>query len=150
MDGIVVSHPTKQGNVYERPVAAQGTGRAVRFLTGLYGEKLPFYLARLGDGSGRARQTLERLRAKRRHALLDPANVRSVSWAWLEIAKLYLGRNGPRFSPWMDRLGSVQDNLHDRSAARWLRSERNRAGFGIFTDFKAPAANPCGRRNVRA
>ncbi len=33
---VVVSHPGKQGNVYQRPRAAEWAGCDVTFLTGLY------------------------------------------------------------------------------------------------------------------
>lgn len=136
MDGIVVSHPTKQGNVYERPVAAQATGRPVMFLTGLYGDKIPAYLAKAASASGAARRTLELLKAKRRHQRLDPNHVTSVSWAWLEIAKLFLGRSATRFNPWLDRLGRIQDALHDRAAVRWINTAGDSRRYGLFHGFQ--------------
>ena len=107
---VVVSHPTRQGYGYRWPMAVQRGGLSGVFLTGLYykpdsvahrlATSLPFGLGAL------LANTLE----KRRMPELDPARVISVSGPLPEILPRLTGSYHP------------SNALHDRLAARWLRT----------------------------
>lgn len=100
---VVVSHPARQGFVYQLPLSAQAAGLPVRFLTGLYYKpgRWPWRLAS-------ARPELARLLAKRHEPGLDPASVVGVSGPLPELLNRAAGFE-------------AGNALHDRLAARWIR-----------------------------
>jgi glycosyltransferase involved in cell wall biosynthesis len=119
-----VSHPAKQGSVYQWPLAAQRAGIPVKFLTGLYyqPERFPYSLVRLLPAASRA-SVIEKLE-RRYLPELDPRNVISVSGPWFEA----LFRSGRHFGAW---------NLaHDWLASRWLRRRYSPVGPAILHCFQ--------------
>jgi glycosyltransferase involved in cell wall biosynthesis len=122
---VVVSHPTKQGNIYERPLAAQKAGLPVTFLTGFYGATMPAWLRFPGALSKRYRARLEALVAKRVQPELSASNIISVSSPLIEILKLRFGG-----------LVHIQNAAHDRAAARWLRRDTVASSCRIFHGFQ--------------
>jgi alpha-maltose-1-phosphate synthase len=106
---VIVSHPAKQGNVYERPRAAERAGMHIRFLTGLYylPERFPYSLVSLLPI--RLRQRLVNLLEKRRIQGLSPSNVISLLGPTLELSLRPLG------------LVPQWDDAHDWLASRWIR-----------------------------
>lgn len=126
---ILISHPTKQGNVYERAYAAQVGSIPVRYLTGFYGAHMPALLRKLAAIpyiSGRLRG----LAAKRTHPILSPSSVVSVSSPWLEIARLQIGHG----TEW-------QYPLHDRCVARWLLRSGRSGEAKLIHVFQGAARN---------
>ncbi|MEX2628340.1 MAG: glycosyltransferase family 4 protein [Tistlia sp.] len=100
---VVVSHPARQGFVYQLPQAAQEAGLPCRFLTGFYYKpgRWPWSLAA-------ASPALVRKLSRRSSPALAPESVVAVSGP----LPLLLNRLG----------GYVAGNgAHDRLAARWLR-----------------------------
>jgi glycosyltransferase involved in cell wall biosynthesis len=106
---IIVSHPARQGNIYERPRAAEHAGLHIRFLTGLYyrPESFPYSLVRLLPSRTRAR--IVNLLEKRRTQGLSPDNVVSLFGPALEVILRPIG------------LIRYWDAAHDWLASRWIR-----------------------------
>jgi glycosyltransferase involved in cell wall biosynthesis len=106
---VIVSHPARQGFVYECPLAAQRHGIPVKFLTGLYykPDKFPYFLARFLPPLTRAK--FVRQLNKRRLADLNSDEVISLGGPWLEATLRPLS--------WI----SVWWKAHDWLASRWLR-----------------------------
>lgn len=100
---VAVSHPARQGFVYQLPLAAQAAGLPVRFLTGLYYKpgQWPWSLAA-------RRPRLDGLLARRQEPALDPASVVSVSGPLPELLNRAAGFE-------------AGNAAHDRLAARWIR-----------------------------
>jgi glycosyltransferase involved in cell wall biosynthesis len=120
---VVVSHPSKQGNMYHVPMASQVNGHHVTFLTGFYykPDRVPFTLTRLLPAP--RRQRLEEVLERRRLPGLAPGNVVQVSGPLPEMAYRYLGyRAGNR--------------LHDRLSRAWLRRHIRPGSRGIFHGFQ--------------
>ena len=114
---ILVTHPSKQGTVYERPLAAQKAGLPALFLTGLYYRPgiFPYSLTDWLPALYRER-ALSWLH-RRRIVGLNEANIVSIGGPWLEI----LTRPGRIFGQISSPFFSVQDAIHDRMVSRWLR-----------------------------
>src|SRR5260370_37982011 len=106
---VVVSHPGKQGNVYQRPRAAEQVGCRVTFLTGLYyfPERFPYSLVRFLRSS--LREKIQKELEKRRQDGLSPNNVVSLLGPTLETVLRPLG--------FMEEWGAI----HDWLASQWLR-----------------------------
>jgi glycosyltransferase involved in cell wall biosynthesis len=106
---VFVSHPGKQGNVYQRPRAAEQAGCKVTFLTGLYyfPERLPYSLVRYLRSP--LREGIQKKLEKRRQVGLSPANVISLFGPYLESVLRPLG--------FMNEWWAI----HDRLASAWLR-----------------------------
>src|SRR5262245_63762534 len=87
----VVSHPSRQGNMYRVPMGAQESGIEVDFLTGFYYRpgRFPFTLLGALPAAKRAR-LLEQLE-RRRLAGLDPTCVHMVSGPLPELSYRWLG-----------------------------------------------------------
>jgi glycosyltransferase involved in cell wall biosynthesis len=123
--GILISHPTKQGNVYERAYAAQCTGLRCRYLTGFYGAHVPAWLRLMGALSVANRRRLDDFIKKRSHPQLASSNVVTVSSPLLEVWKMQFGAKG-----------HFQEGCHDRAVARWLRTDSETASFRVFHGFQ--------------
>ncbi|MFO1060387.1 MAG: glycosyltransferase family 4 protein [Dongiaceae bacterium] len=123
----VVSHPSKQGNMYRVPLGALRSGIPTDFLTGFYYRPgdLPWQALRLLPAARRDRAvaTLER----RRLAGLDE-RVTMVSGPLPELLYRWLGYD-------------AGNALHDRLASRWLARHVRPGSRGIFHGFQ----ESCGR-----
>jgi len=110
---IIVTHPARQGIVYQRPWAAEKAGMDVRFLTGLYyrPERFPYSLVRCLPSQ--RRQKIERLLEKRRIEGLSPNNVTSLLGPSLEVILRPMG------------LIRQWDQAHDYLASRWVSRQPN-------------------------
>lgn len=125
LDGVLFSHTSKQGNAYERPVAALRSGRPTRFLTGLYGDKLPWWLLLAARCNARAAGLVRRCAEKRMHPALPGRYVVSTSGAICEGIRLGLG-----WIPFSDR-------FHDAATALWLCLQPDlRSHYAIFHGFQ--------------
>ena len=124
----VVSHPSKQGNMYRVPAGAAASGIPTRFLTGFYYKpgRLPWLLLRLlpPDRRRRIEEKLER----RRLAELDPGIVTQVSGPLPELCYGW-------FKDY--RIGNA---IHDRLAAHWLRTHVQEGSRGVFHGFQESCA----------
>ncbi len=113
---VIVSHPSKQGTVYERPLAAQRAGLPTLFLTGLYYRPgaFPYNLTALLPSGAKAR-ALSFLQ-RRRIEGLDDSSIVSIGGPWLEIAT----RPGRLFGRLTSPFIPLQDSIHDLMASRWI------------------------------
>jgi len=106
---VLVSHPGKQANVYQRPRAAEQAGCKVTFLTGLYyfPDRLPYSLVPYLHSP--LREKIQKELEKRRQDGLSPANVVSLL--------------GPSLESTLRPLGFVRQwgAIHDRLAGAWVR-----------------------------
>ena len=118
----VVSHPSKQGNMYRVPLGAKRSGIPVDFLTGVYyrPDRLPFSL--LAALPAARRQRLSAWLERRRLAGLDDA-VTMVSGPLPELIYRWLGY-GP---------GNA---LHDYLASRWMARHVRPGEPGLFHGFQ--------------
>ena len=121
---ILISHPSKQTNIYRRPWAAQLEGFPVRLATGLYyqPERWPYSWLRKFP-------KIEKALQRRQMDGLDPGNVVSFGGPWLELLCRPLRPFG--------YLGGTfwYDSIHDILVARAIR----RGDFGdggIFHGFQ--------------
>jgi len=124
----VVSHPSKQGNMYRVPMGAAASGFATRFLTGFYYKprQLPWPLLALLPGKRRRR--IEDKLERRRLAELDPDLVTQVSGPLPELCYGW-------FKDY--RIGNA---IHDRLVVRWLASHVAAGSRGIFHGFQESCA----------
>ncbi len=120
----VVSHPSKQGNMYRVPAGAAASGIPTDFLTGFYykPDRLPWPLLRLLPPTLRRR--VEEKLERRRLAEMDEALVTQVSGPLPEL-----------FYGWLKsyRQGNA---LHDRLAARWMNRHVVLGSTGVFHGFQ--------------
>jgi glycosyltransferase involved in cell wall biosynthesis len=120
----VVSHPSKQGNMYRVPMGAAASGIPTDFLTGFYYKpgQLPWPLLRLLAPAHRKR--FEDKLERRQLAEMDPAMVTQVSGPLPELCygcfKEY-------------RRGNA---LHDWLVARWLARHVAAGSRGMFHGFQ--------------
>jgi glycosyltransferase involved in cell wall biosynthesis len=123
----VVSHPSKQGNMYRVPLGALRSGIPTDFLTGFYYRPgdLPWHLLKLLPAARRDRAT--ELLERRRLAGLDDA-VTMVSGPLPELLYRWAGYD-------------AGNALHDRLASRWLERHVRPGSRGIFHGFQ----ESCGR-----
>ena len=120
----VVSHPSKQGNMYRVPAGAAASGIPTDFLTGFYfkPDRLPWPFLRLLPAEQR-RCIVEKLE-RRRLRDLDEALVSQVSGPLPEL-----------FYGWFK--GYRQGNaLHDWRTAGWLRRHVGVGTAGVFHGFQ--------------
>lgn len=146
---VIVSHPAKQGNIYERPLAAQRQGISVKLLTGLYykPDQFPYSLVKYLSSPKRA--TAVRQLEKRRLAELNPESVISLGGPWLEmifrplvLLNAWQETHDWLASQWIERLvpPSKPTLLHcfDGSAKRTLRAAKKR-GITTVYEITVPA-----------
>lgn len=146
---VIVSHPAKQGNIYERPLAAQRHGIPVKFLTGLYykPEQFPYSLVKFLPAYKRD-SVLHQLE-KRRLPELNPEFVISLGGPWLEmifrslaLLNAWQETHDWLASQWIERLvpPSKPTLLHcfDGSAKRTLRAAKKR-GITTMYEITIPA-----------
>jgi len=105
---VIVSHPARQGVIYQVPLAIQRQGIPVKFLTGLYykPEQFPYSLVKFLPEYKRD-SVLYQLE-KRRMPGLNPESVISLGGPWLEMA----------FRPLSFYRGWLV--MHDWLASRWV------------------------------
>ena len=120
----IVSHPSKQGNMYRVPAGAAASGIPTDFLTGVYykPKRFPWPLLRILP-SGRGRPIEEKLE-RRRLDEMDEALVTQVSGPLPEL-----------FYGWFK--GYRQGNaLHDWLVSRWLQRHVAPNTAGTFHGFQ--------------
>ncbi|HEX4570314.1 MAG TPA: glycosyltransferase family 4 protein [Dongiaceae bacterium] len=124
----VVSHPSKQGNMYRVPMGAAASGIPTRFLTGFYYKPghVPFTMLALLPRERRRR--VEEKLERRRLAEMDPALVVQVSGPLPELCYGW-------FKDY--RIGNA---IHDRLAVRWLARHVGAESRGIFHGFQESCA----------
>lgn len=127
MTVAVVSHPSKQGNMYRIPAGAARSGFETVFLTGYYWRGPGPVLRLLRALRPAAAERLINLLERRRLADLDPSRVRRVSGPLPE--SLYRIAGYPAGN-W----------VHDRLAALWLNRHVPRGQRGIFHGFQESCA----------
>jgi hypothetical protein len=124
----VVSHPSKQGNMYRVPMGAQASGIPTRFLTGFYYKPGHFPFTMLELLPGERRRRIEEKLERRRLAEMDPAMVVQVSGPLPELCYGW-------FKDY--RIGNA---IHDRLAVRWLARHVEAESRGIFHGFQESCA----------
>jgi Glycosyl transferases group 1 len=130
MAGIraVVSHPSKQGNMYRVPMGAAASGIPTRFLTGFYYKPGHFPFTMLALLPRERRRRVEEKLERRRLAEMDPALVVQVSGPLPELCYGW-------FKDY--RIGNA---IHDRLAVRWLARHVAAESRGIFHGFQESCA----------
>jgi glycosyltransferase involved in cell wall biosynthesis len=124
---VLVSHSGKQGNVYQRPRAAEQAGLSTTFLTGLYyfPDRIPYSLVHLLPIERRKKILIEL--EKRRQEGLSPQNVVSLMGPWIEVALRPMGL----INEWAI--------AHDWLAAKWVRRRGADSKFSILHAFQGNA-----------
>jgi glycosyltransferase involved in cell wall biosynthesis len=120
----IVSHPSKQGNMYRVPAGAAACGIPTDFLTGFYykPERFPWPLLRLLPAA--RRMPLQEKLERRRLAGMDERLVHQVSGPLTELCY-----------GWFK--GYRQGNaLHDWLASRWLKRHVALGTTGTFHGFQ--------------
>jgi glycosyltransferase involved in cell wall biosynthesis len=133
----IVSHPSKQGNMYRVPAGAAASGIPTDFLTGFYykPDRFPWPLLRLLPTARRCR--LEEKLERRRLAEMDESLVHQVSGPLPEL-----------FYGWFE--GYRQGNaLHDLLVSRWLRKHVRRGEAGTFHGFQESCFRSLGAAKSR-
>jgi glycosyltransferase involved in cell wall biosynthesis len=125
----IVSHPSKQGNMYRVPMGAAASGIPTRFLTGFYYKPGHFPFTLLALLPRERRRRLEEKLERRRLAEMDPALVVQVSGPLPELCYGWFGDY---------RIGNA---IHDRLVVRWLSRHVATGTRGIFHGFQ----ESCGR-----
>jgi Glycosyl transferases group 1 len=125
----IVSHPSKQGNMYRVPMGAAASGIPTRFLTGFFYKPGHFPFTLLGLLPRGRRRRLEEKLERRRLAEMDPAMVVQVSGPMPELCYGW-------FKDY--RIGNA---VHDRLVVRWLARHVAAETRGIFHGFQ----ESCGR-----
>jgi glycosyltransferase involved in cell wall biosynthesis len=124
---VFVSHPGKQGNVYQRPRAAEQAGCTVTFLTGLYyfPERFPYSFVKYLRSP--FREKIQKELEKRRQEGLSPDNVVSLL--------------GPMLETILRPRGLLREwgAIHDWMAGAWLRRRQLGAGPSIVHCFQDSA-----------
>src|SRR5262249_13593378 len=122
----VVSHPSKQGNMYRVPAGARKNGFDTVFLTGLYWRRSPLSLAVLRCLPRRMAERVESVLERRRLDDLDPNVVRRLSGPLPELLYRAAGYG----------IGNL---VHDALAAGWIRAPVRAGPGGIFHGFQEAA-----------
>jgi glycosyltransferase involved in cell wall biosynthesis len=124
----VISHPSKQGNMYRIPAGAERAGFETVFLTGYYwrGPGLGFRLLHAMRPATAERVT--KLLRRRQLPDLDPKLVRRISGPMPEV--LYRVAGYPAGN-W----------VHDRLASLWLTRHVPRGTRGVFHGFQESCAS---------
>jgi glycosyltransferase involved in cell wall biosynthesis len=120
----IVSHPSKQGNMYRVPMGSSASGIPTDFLTGFYYKPGHFPWPLLAMLPGSRRQRIQEKLERRRLAEMDPGIVTQVSGPLPELCYGW-------FKDY--RLGN---RLHDRLVARWLVRHVAAHTRGIFHGFQ--------------
>ena len=124
----VVSHPSKQGNMYRVPMGAAASGIPTRFLTGFYYKPGRFPFTMLALLPGERRRRVEEKLERRRLAEMDPAMVVQVSGPLPELCYGW-------FKDY--RLGNA---IHDQLVVRWLARHVTAESRGVFHGFQESCA----------
>jgi len=124
----VVSHPSKQGNMYRVPMGAAASGIPTRFLTGFYYKPGRFPFTMLALLPGERRRRVEEKLERRRLAEMDPGLVVQVSGPLPELCYGW-------FKDY--RIGNA---IHDRLVVRWLARHAAAESRGIFHGFQESCA----------
>ena len=124
----VVSHPSKQGNMYRVPMGAAASGIPTRFLTGFYYKPGHFTFTMLALLPKERRRRIEEKLERRRLAEMDPALVVQVSGPLPELCYGW-------FKDY--RIGNA---IHDRLAVSWLARHVGAESRGIFHGFQESCA----------
>jgi glycosyltransferase involved in cell wall biosynthesis len=134
----VISHPSKQGNMYRIPAGAALSGFETVFLTGYYWRGPGAALKALKAAHPAAAARIEAVLERRRLGDLDPRSVRRISGPLPELLYRLAGYPAGNW-------------VHDRLAAQWI-ALRVRAGTpGIFHGFQescAASLSAAGRRGL--
>jgi glycosyltransferase involved in cell wall biosynthesis len=125
----VVSHPSKQGNMYRVPMGAAASGIPTKFLTGFYYKPGHFPWGLLALLPKDRRRRIEDKLERRRLAEMDPDMVIQVSGPLPELCYGW-------FKDY--RIGNA---IHDRLVVRWLASHVAAGSAGVFHGFQ----ESCGR-----
>jgi glycosyltransferase involved in cell wall biosynthesis len=128
---VLISHPAKQGNIYERPFAAQQGGWDVTFLTGFYSKSGGAVANTVRHLPVRFRERMGTWLNKRRHDGLDESRVVSIGSPYLEAVSRTLGL---KYHTWA--------RAHDLLASRWLA---RRPAPSIVHCFDGSALRTIGR-----
>src|SRR6516225_10727309 len=124
----VVSHPSKQGNMYRVPMGAAASGIPTRFLTGFYYKPGHFPFTMLALLPKERRRRIEEKLERRRLAEMDPGLVVQVSGPLPELCYGW-------FKDY--RIGNA---IHDRLVVRWLARHAAAESRGIFHGFQESCA----------
>ena len=124
----VVSHPSKQGNMYRVPMGAAASGIPTRFLTGFYYKPGHFPFTMLALLPKDRRRRIEEKLERRRLAEMDPSLVVQVSGPLPELCYGW-------FKDY--RIGNA---IHDRLVVRWLARHVGAESRGIFHGFQESCA----------
>ncbi|HEX6102236.1 MAG TPA: glycosyltransferase family 4 protein [Alphaproteobacteria bacterium] len=128
MTRAIVSHPSKQGNMYRIPAGAALCGFETVFLTGYYWRGPGAAMRLLRTVRPVAADRLTGLLARRRLPDLDPACVRRISGPAPELLYRFAGYPAGNW-------------VHDRLAALWLATHVARGTRGIFHGFQESCAS---------
>ena len=126
----VVSHPSKQGNMYRVPMGAAASGIPTRFLTGFYYKPGHFPFTMLALLPKDRRRRIEEKLERRRLAEMDPAMVVQVSGPLPELCYGW-------FKDY--RLGNA---IHDQLVVRWLARHVTAESRGVFHHSGARPIGP--------
>jgi alpha-maltose-1-phosphate synthase len=126
---VLIAHPARQQNIYERPLALYKRNRPVFFFTGLYynPKKFPYVLVRFLPARWRER-CLAALH-KRRIENFDENLIVIVGGPWLE----FIFRPFGLIAEWVQ--------LFDRLMARWLRKNPKETQPTIVHCFQGSAVH---------
>jgi len=133
----VVSHPSKQGNMYRVPWGAAVSGIPSQFLTGFYYKPGRFPWPLLSLLPAAKRRAIEEKLERRRLPEMDDGMVTQVSGPLPELC--YGWFKGYR-------LGNA---IHDRLVARWLARHMPKGSAGVFHGFQESCARSLVAAKVR-
>ena len=119
----VVSHPSKQGNMYRIPAGAALSGFETVFLTGYYWRGPGAALRALRAAHPGAAARLEAVLERRRLGDLDPRRVRRISGPLPELLYRIAGYPAGNW-------------VHDRLAAQWIALRVPAETRGVFHGFQ--------------
>jgi glycosyltransferase involved in cell wall biosynthesis len=123
----VVSHPSKQGNMYRIPAGAERADFETVFLTGYYWRGPGLGLRLLRRVRPSASERLEKILKRRQLADLDPNLVRRISGPLPETLYRLAGYPAGNW-------------VHDHLAALWLSRHVPRGSRGVFHGFQESCA----------
>ena len=124
----VVSHPSKQGNMYRVPRGAAVSGIPTDFLTGFYYKPGSFPWPLLALLPATRRRSIEEKLERRRLAEMDDRMVTQVSGP---LPELCYG--------WFKGY-TLGNAIHDRLAAGWLARHVAKGSCGVFHGFQESCA----------
>ena len=124
----VVSHPSKQGNMYRVPWGASVSGIPTDFLTGFYYKPSKFPWPLLALLPTAQRRSIEEKLQRRRLAEMDDRMVTQVSGPLPELCYGWL------------KGYTVGNGIHDRLVASWLARHVPKGSSGVFHGFQESCA----------